>query len=149
MRAIRSLICIAILATAISNTHATAVDFVRNESPASEVLSGEKYLRTELYFGLGRKNAPDVTPEEWNKFLADEVTPRFPEGLTVVEATGQWRNSAGMITHERSRMLILLYKKRDREAAGKKIDQIRVAYCKQFDQESVLRIDMSKVAVSF
>ncbi len=33
--------------------------------------------------------------------LAAEVTPRFPDGLTVVEAGGQWRDGKGAIgSHE-------------------------------------------------
>jgi hypothetical protein len=118
--------------------------------PAENQLYAEKFFRTELYFGFGKKDGTEVTADEWSKFLADVVTPRFPDGLTVVEAIGQFRGSSGAIVREHSRMLILLYKKRNRETAGKKIDEIRAAYCKQFAQESVLRIDFQKsVDVSF
>ena len=123
---------------------------LRPETVARDSFVGERFFRTELYFGLGRQNGGEVTAEEWNQFLGDEVTSRFPDGLTVVEAAGQFRSASGAIIRERSRMLILLYKKKDRETAGKKIEEIRAAYCKQFDQESVLRVDLRKsVEVSF
>ena len=51
-------------------------------------------LRTTLYFGLSRPNG-SVSELEWQIFLRDEVTKRFPEGFTVWEAQGQWRTPAG------------------------------------------------------
>ena len=47
-----------------------------------------------LYFGRSdATGAPDaVSDEEWSRFLADTVTPRFPHGLTVADGAGQWRN---------------------------------------------------------
>jgi hypothetical protein len=41
-----------------------------------------------------------VTPEEWAAFLAKSVTPRFPAGLTVWQASGQWRNESGGVVRE-------------------------------------------------
>ena len=56
-------------------------------------------LRTMLHFGLARPKGA-VTELEWQLFLRDEVTSRFPEGLTVWEAEGQWRTPAGNLDHE-------------------------------------------------
>ena len=58
-------------------------------------------VRTTLYFGLARSKG-SVSELEWQIFLRDEVTRRFPDGLTVWEAEGQWRTSAGSIDHEQS-----------------------------------------------
>jgi hypothetical protein len=40
-----------------------------------------------LYFGL---NTPQgaVSESEWESFLAEIVTPRFPSGLTVIDGRG-------------------------------------------------------------
>src|SRR5918993_5826829 len=65
-------------------------------------------LRTTLYFGLARPKGA-VTELEWQIFLRDEVTKRFPEGLTVWEAQGQWRTPAGTIDQERSKVLLLVH----------------------------------------
>ena len=45
-----------------------------------------------LYFGT---QTPDgaVTAEQWTQFLATDVTPRFPRGLTVWPAAGQWQSA--------------------------------------------------------
>jgi hypothetical protein len=47
-------------------------------------------VQDSLYFGTAK---PDgiVSPEEWAAFLSAVVTPRFPQGLTVWQASGQWR----------------------------------------------------------
>jgi hypothetical protein len=47
-------------------------------------------LRTTLYFGMTRPTGA-VSELEWQIFLRDEVTKRFPLGLTVWEAQGQWQ----------------------------------------------------------
>ena len=43
-----------------------------------------------------------VSELEWQIFLRDEVTKRFPDGLTVWEAEGQWLSPAGSIDREQS-----------------------------------------------
>ena len=65
--------------------------------------SSAPQLRTTLYFGLARPKGA-VTELEWQLFLRDEVTRRFPDGLTVWEAEGQWRTPAGSIDHEQSKV---------------------------------------------
>lgn len=57
-------------------------------------VSSAPQVRTTLYFGLARPKG-SVTELEWQIFLRDEVTRRFPDGLTVWEAEGQWRTPAG------------------------------------------------------
>ena len=102
--------------------------------------------RLELYFGLSRPGGGDVTDAEWDAFVAKEVTPRFPDGLTILSGYGQWRNAAQAIVREASRVLIILYGPApDAEA---KIEAIRGAYKLAFQQESVMRID-SASCVSF
>src|SRR3546814_6622081 len=71
--------------------------------------------RLELYFGTQRPGGAPVTAAEWAGFLDEEVTPRFPDGLTVLEGNGQWRNSKGVITRETATVLVILYE----PAAGK------------------------------
>src|SRR5688572_18413097 len=70
--------------------------------------SSASQLRTTLYFGLARPNG-SVSELEWQIFLRDEVTTRFPDGLTVWEAAGQWRRPDGRIDHEQSKVLLLVH----------------------------------------
>jgi hypothetical protein len=101
--------------------------------------------RLELYFGLSRPNGV-VTDVEWDAFVANEVTPRFPDGLTILSGYGQWRNSAQAIVREASRVLVILYA--PAPDAETRIEEIRIAYKIAFQQESVMRID-SASCVSF
>jgi uncharacterized protein DUF3574 len=92
-------------------------------------------LRTTLYFGLGRPNGT-VNELEWQMFLRDEVTARFPAGLTVWDAQGQWRQSAGGIGHERTKVLLLVHP--DTAPAREAVQKVIARYRKAFEQESVL-----------
>jgi hypothetical protein len=104
------------------------------------------YARLELLFGLGRQGGGEVSEEEWRAFLEREVTPRFPDGLTVVTAYGQWRGRSGQLVKEPSRMLVIWY--RPQAASNGEIEAIRQAYRARFGQESVMRVD-SVSCVSF
>ena len=101
----------------------------------------DKFRKTELYFGTARPDGTVVTEEEWQEFLLKEVTPRFPNGFTVIAAAGQYRTSAGQIVREHSRVIIIFYPKRTKGAVGVKVEEIRKAYCDRFKQESVMRVD--------
>ena len=92
-------------------------------------------LRTTLYFGLGRPKGT-VSELEWQLFLRDEVTTRFPEGLTVWDAHGQWRQSGGDIGTERTKVLLLVHA--DSSKARDAVQAVITRYRKAFEQESVL-----------
>ncbi len=97
--------------------------------------SATPQVRTTLYFGLARPKG-SVSELEWQLFLKDEVTPRFPNGLTVWEAEGQWRGQDGGIGHERSKVLLLVHP--DTADARAALQTVIARYRKSFDQESVL-----------
>ncbi len=116
-----------------------------DERPGSEqrlctrVLESQMFARTELLFGLSRTGAPDVTELEFKQFIDSKVTPRFPEGLTLLSGNGQFKDAAGNIVKEGSKLLILLYP--FSIPSSKLVDEIRHDYKERFRQESVLRID--------
>jgi hypothetical protein len=111
------------------------------EGKSSESLFvGEMWKRTELYFGTEKSDGSVVTEAEFQQFVDQEVTPRFPDGLTLLTGYGQFRNSTGIIVKERSMVLIVLYPLNMSEA-NSELEAIRDAYKESFDQESVLRID--------
>jgi hypothetical protein len=76
----------------------------------------------------------------------EHVTPRFPAGLTVIEARGQYRTRAGQLVREPSSLLILIHD--GSEASRGAIEEIRRIYKRLFDQESVLLIS-APARVSF
>jgi len=96
---------------------------------------GSSYMRTTLYFGLNRKGR-NISGTQWKAFVRDEVTSRFPQGLTVWEAGGQWRRSDGTIVRERSKVLLLVHG--DDPAVRGAVATIIERYKAMFAQESVL-----------
>lgn len=90
-----------------------------------------------LFFGRSQGGVEVVTEKAWRTFLAEEITPRFPDGLTVLDAAGQWRGASGTIERERTKLVIILA---DGEESGMRLtDEIMEAYKRAFGQESVLR----------
>jgi Protein of unknown function (DUF3574) len=92
-------------------------------------------IRTTLYFGLSRPKG-SVSELEWQIFLRDEVTKRFPDGFTVWQAEGQWLTPAGSIDREQSKVLLLVHA--DTEAARQSVQAVIQSYRKTFEQQSVL-----------
>lgn len=92
-------------------------------------------LRTTLHFGTTRPTGA-VSELEWQVFLRDEVTQRFPDGLTVWDAQGQWRTPRGSIDQERSKVFLLVHP--DTAAARAAVQDVIERYRKAFQQESVL-----------
>jgi hypothetical protein len=105
----------------------------------ASAVKAEIYARTELLFGLSRANGPKITEPEFQNFIDAEVTPRFPDGLTLLTANGQWQDATGKTIREGSKLLILLYP--FSEQRSRLIEEVRRAYKSSFRQESVLRID--------
>ena len=54
-------------------------------------------------FGRNVEDKIRVSDADWSDFVAREVSPRFPDGFTGVDATGQWRDARrGSIVRESS-----------------------------------------------
>ncbi len=107
-----------------------------NQLPSSQV-----FMRTGLFFGLGKANGSEITEAEFQQFLAHEVTPQFPGGLTLLSGRGQFQDATGRVVKEPATMLILIYPLERSHHHNQKIEQIRKAYKTVFHQESVLRTD--------
>lgn len=113
----------------------TTVVAQRRAPPAECGASTAAQVRTTLYFGSARPKG-SVSELEWQIFLRDEVTARFPDGLTVWDAQGQWRASQGSLEHERTKVLLLVHP--DTPAARESVLAVIEHYRKAFDQQSVL-----------
>jgi Protein of unknown function (DUF3574) len=90
----------------------------------------------QLLFGRNVEDRARVSEADFNGFVAREVSPRFPEGFTVIDAAGQWRDKRrGTIVHEATKVIeIVLPAGEDNRV---KIDAIVEAYKLQFQQQSV------------
>jgi Protein of unknown function (DUF3574) len=90
----------------------------------------------ELMFGRNVGGHLRVSEVSWSQFLAREITPRFPEGLTVLDAAGQWRDPAGgRLVREPSKMVIVVTA--DDTPVRDRIAAIVTAYKQRFRQRSV------------
>ncbi len=107
------------------------------------------WVETRLYFGLGPADRPAAGVGEagWRDFLDREVTPRFPDGLSVIDAYGQWQGP-GEATPERLHSKLLVIEHPDDAADTARIEAIRAAWKRRTGDRSVLRVD-EPVAVSF
>ncbi|PSB13791.1 hypothetical protein C7B61_10490 [filamentous cyanobacterium CCP1] len=104
-------------------------------------------IQTELYFGRNITGGGEVSEAAFQQFLDQEITPRFPDGLTVYDADGQFLSSTGTLVQEPSKVVSLIFEDTvENEAA---IDQIIQAYKQQFQQESVLQVVDEDIQVAF
>lgn len=101
---------------------------------------GGTWQRSELYFGLSRRGADDVSEAEWRQFVNAEVVPAFPGGFTELSAIGHFRQD-GTSHHEPVRVLVILNPPEQAVAAGRKLDELGRSYCRRFSQDAVLRAD--------
>lgn len=125
----------------------TAVSAQTPKPPVATVNKKLTQLREELYFGRSQPGGRVVSEEQWQEFLDTQITPRFPDGLTVIDAYGQFLNSSGNIIAEQTKVLILIYpNSQDKEKA---IQEIINLYKAQFQQESVLRVTNVPARVNF
>jgi uncharacterized protein DUF3574 len=89
-------------------------------------------LQVDLYFGA-------VGEAEWRTFLDQEVTPRFPDGLSVIDAYGQYRNRRGTIERERAKLLVIVVF--DAPAHAARVQAIVDSFIRRHGHESVLRVE--------
>ena len=81
-----------------------------------------------------------AVPEDgWQAFLSDVVTARFPTGVTVLEANGQWRGQDGKVYGEPSRIVLVVHP--STREANRALEEIRREFKARFGGE-VLRTDM-------
>ena len=85
-----------------------------------------------------------MSDTDWASFLATEVTPRFPDGLSVIDMAGQWRGPSGETSRERSKMLVVIVF--DAPAHLSRVQAIVDAYLKRFRQREVLRTERAVCA---
>jgi hypothetical protein len=103
---------------------------------ATNCMMSSQKPTVELLFGRVADGAPSVSEAEFRRFISREVSPRFPDGLTVVNASGRWAAQAGSAMGERPKLvMIVLHGGADDQA---KVAAIRAAYQAQYHQQSVL-----------
>ena len=108
----------------------------RPAPPPSPCLAGQEQLRTaQLY--LGRKAADwPVTETELRRFVDQEITTRFPDGVTVLDGGGQW--SEDQLMRDAAKVVMIILPAKGDVLA--KVDAVRAAYQTQFKQDTLLQV---------
>lgn len=100
--------------------------------------SGEQRgVQEFVYFGTDTPSG-SVSPEDWARFLREVVISRFSEGLSVWQASGQWRGVSGVMVNESTYVLSLIHP--DDAATNRAMQDILASYKTRFQQEAVLRV---------
>ena len=114
------------------------------QGDAARPAQASGWVRSELYFGIGREDGDPTRSEDapisearWRAFLDREVTPRFPDGLTVLDAYGQWL-FRGNAQPERLKSKVLVVLHEDTPARSADIEAIRLAWKRETGHQSVL-----------
>ena len=128
----------ALIASVLASLAACASHVPGDPVPVAGCDSGDTALvRDVLYFGRNRPDGGQVSDADWQAFLDEVVTPRFPGGLTVVEATGQWKGQSGQVERERAEVVTVLHA--GDAPARRAVEEIAAEYKRRFQQEAVLR----------
>jgi Protein of unknown function (DUF3574) len=96
----------------------------------------QRMLVAELFFGRSIKGREPLTDTEWAEFAAQAITPNFPDGFTIFDGEGQWRNpQTGHIISDRTKILLVAVK-REPDLA-RRLSAVIDAYKARFHQQSV------------
>lgn len=141
-----------LLASLLALGACTTAPATRAPAAATATLQGDAlrpaqaggWVRSELYFGVGeesgaadRPQTEGISEEKWRAFLDKEVTPRFPDGLTVFDAYGQWLfRGAAEPNRLKTKVLVVLHEDSPKRRAD--IEAIRLAWKQATGHQSVL-----------
>lgn len=108
------------------------------------------FTEINVYFGLEKGSGATLTEEEWQSFLADTVTPHFPDGLTVLDARGQWFDTTeGRLYRESTKLLNVLVPADGVEDSVAAVRNISDIYKAQFDQQAVFYTSLPACAAVY
>jgi hypothetical protein len=117
-----------------------------SEQPALECPEGlEPFHQVTLYFGL---SSPDgtISASDWQSYLEDVVTPHFPEGFTVFDSHGQWKDPEGVIIKEPGKVITHYYTIDDNKSEP--INAVIEGFKERHQAQSVIR-EKNVICLSF
>lgn len=87
----------------------------------------------KVYCGMSSKHG-EVSEAAWQRFCDKHVSAAFPDGYTVLDATGYWRSGPDAAAKERAKVILIVAP----AAAREKVLSVAKQYRKDFDQDTVL-----------
>jgi hypothetical protein len=101
----------------------------------------------ELMFGRNIGRRLGVSEAEWSRFVDREIVSRFPSGLTMFNAAGEWRDgTSSKIMREPSKVVQIVLPGQAEDTT--RLSEIIAAYKQRFKQQSVVMI-VRPACVSF
>lgn len=105
-------------------------------APSCPLPAEQHMLVAELFFGRNIKGRPPLTDAEWAEFAAQTIAPNFPDGFTIFDGEGQWRNpQTGQIARGPTKILLVAAK--PEPDLARRLSVVIDAYKAQFHQQSV------------
>lgn len=93
-------------------------------------------VEAQLFFGRDIEGRGPVSDAEWSAFAADVLTANFPDGFTVYDGQGQWRDPASRKPVLEATKIVIVA-----AAPGRGFEQhivaVTDAYERMFHQQSV------------
>lgn len=107
---------------------------ISHETVCPESMS--PWVTFNLYFGRGDRDNPDAISEDnWKIFLEEVITPRFPDGLTVIDVYGQHYDPAvNKVFSEKTKLLNVLVPYEALDSATSRVSEIETAYLERFPE---------------
>jgi hypothetical protein len=90
----------------------------------------------QLFFGRGIAGRPPLTDDEWHRFAESILTPAWPDGFTVYDGEGQWRDPRGGQVIRESTKVVLVVAPSGSALAGK-VQEVTEAFKQAYRQQSV------------
>ncbi|MGA0606871.1 DUF3574 domain-containing protein [Phenylobacterium sp. VNQ135] len=118
-------------------------------APAPSCPAGQEHMRTaQLFLGgapRGAGGGSRVREADIRTFVDQEITPRFPNGVTVLDGGGQWRGDENRLIREAQKVVLIVLP--PARGAQDRLDAVRSAYRARFKQDAVLVTQAACVAV--
>ena len=68
----------------------------------------QEMTEAQLLFGRDIPGGGEVSDTDWSKFVDEVVAQAFPDGFTVSDAEGAWRDvKTGAAVHEKSKIVFV------------------------------------------
>jgi len=107
-------------------------------TPAACLMPNQhRMIVAELFFGRTRDGRFNVTDAAWARFLADTITPNFPDGLTAFDGYGQSRNPTTGVIGRSPRVKIVLIAVNPAPDVPARLNAVIDGYKSRFGQRSV------------
>lgn len=109
--------------------------------------AASRWVKTELYCGGRLANGSLISPEAWQAFLAEVITPAFPDGLTVLQARGQMKDSSGTIRRQPTWVVVIVHP--TGAASEQRLQAVIAGFRSRFRGAELMRVDIAAAPPQF